>query len=96
MAENEIPRNIWNNHQEKPCARVTPRMKGETRDLAPPMQDLETREWWEIPAPAPQPPRWRLGDIDWDQFRSPSMRRGGGGTPACTPTTTSRPPFTNQ
>ena len=93
MAENYLPRDIWPNNPEKPCARVFPRKKGETRDIT---TDTETREFWETPAPARQPPRWRLGDIDWDQFRSPSMRRGGGGTPALHPTTTSWPLLENE
>ena len=52
--------------------RVTPRMSGEVRNNITP--DNGAREFWEIPAPVPPPLRWRPGEIDWDMFRSPSMR----------------------
>ena len=80
-AENrqQLPRNLWPaSLEEKPCIRVTPRMSGEVRNNLTP--DNGAREFWEIPAPAPQPREWRPGDIDWDQFRRSEMRRGGGGT----------------
>ena len=63
--------------------RVTPRMSGEIRNNITP--DNGAREFWEIPAPAPPPLRWRSGDVDWDLFRTPSMRRGGNGTPQILP-----------
>ena len=77
MAENnprqELPRNIGISRTSvKPCMRVTPRMSGEIRNNITP--DNGAREFWEIPAPVPPPLRWRPGDIDWDMFRTPSMR----------------------
>ena len=77
--------NLSPNNTEKPCARVVPRRKGETRDMVTPLQRTKTCEFWEIPPTPPPPPRWRLEDIDWDQFRTPTMRRGGSGTPTILP-----------